>query len=230
MERDESQDELQDEFQDESDDEPKEKPRTKDQVERDELRELYKDKRKALSVDECVHLSHKITNNFLGYFMFHKKIIDCFLPIHRYREVETRPLIDRLRRRNTVCVPVSNFELNSMEHTIIDEHIQFQENSHGIPEPTYGTNVKVEDIQVVIIPLLVVDQHGNRLGYGKGFYDRFLAECSPKTIFIGLTMFDIHEDLKNVQSFDIPLHYVVNPKGILKTGHAFQLEKEAEGE
>lgn len=212
------------EKEDEFDNEPKDEA----QVRRDKLREFYKDKRKALSIDECVKLSQKITNNFLGYFMFHKKMIDCFLPIHRYREVETRPLVDRLRRQNTVCVPVSNFELNSLNHTIIDEHIKFQENSHGIPEPVYGTNVEAEEIQVVIVPLLVVDQYGNRLGYGKGFYDRFLAECKPGTIFIGLTMFDIHIDFEDVQPHDIPLHYVVNPQGILKTKHAFELEKEAE--
>lgn len=204
------------------------KPIDPAQARRDELREFYKDKRKALSIDECVKLSQKITNNFLGYFMFHKKVIDCFLPIHRYREVETRPLIDRLRRQNTVCAPVSNFELNSLKHTIIDEHIKFQESSHGIPEPVYGTNVEPTDIDVVIVPLLAVDQYGNRLGYGKGFYDRFLEECSPGTIFIGLTMFDIHIDFEDVQEHDVPLHYVVNPKGILKTKHAFELEKEAD--
>lgn len=219
---------AQDEAQDKSRDKSKEEPKSEAQIRRDELREFYKDKRKALTVDECVKLSHKITNNFLNYWMFHNKLIDCFLPIHRMREVETRPLIDRLKRSNTVCVPVSNFDSKSMEHTIVDEHIQFQENSLGIPEPVYGTNAKVEDIQVVIVPLLAVDQHGNRLGYGKGFYDRFLAECSPKTMFIGLTMFDIHEDLEDVQPHDIPLHYVVNPSGILKTKHAFELEKETE--
>lgn len=198
------------------------------QIKRDDLREFYKDKRKALTVDECVKLSHKITNNFLGYWMFHKKVIDCFLPIHRMREVDTRPLVDHLRQSNTVCVPVSNFDMQSMEHKIVDEHIQFQENSYGIPEPVYGTSAKIEDIQVVIVPLLAVDQHGNRLGYGKGFYDRFLAKCAPGTMFIGLTMFDIHEDLEDVQPHDIPLHYVVNPQGILKTKNAFQLEKEVE--
>lgn len=205
--------------------ESKKDTRTQAEIKRDELREFYKDKRKALTVDECVKLSHKITNNFLNYWMFHNKTIDCFLPIHRMREVETRPLIDRLKRSNTVCVPVSNFELKSMEHKIIDEHIQFQENSYGIPEPVYGTNAEVEDIDVVIVPLLAVDQYGNRLGYGKGFYDRFLAECSPGTMFIGLTMFDIHEDFEDVQSHDIPLHYIVNPQGILKTKNAFKLEE-----
>ncbi len=208
--------------------EEKKDTRTEAQKRRDELRQFYKDKRKALSIDECVKLSHKITNNFLGYFMFHKKTIDCFLPIHRYREVETRPLIEHLKRRNTVCVPVSNFELNSLDHAIIDEHIKFQENSHGIPEPVNGKKVNAEDIDVVIVPLLVVDQYGNRLGYGKGFYDRFLAECSPGTIFIGLTMFDIHEDFEDVEPHDVPLHYVVNPQGILKTKHAALLENKSQ--
>jgi len=139
------------------------------------------------------------------------------LPIHRLREVDTIPLLKRLRQNNRVCIPVSNFDKNNMTHKILDEHTQFQDNAYGIPEPITGKDVDVKDIQVVIVPLLAVDQHGNRLGYGKGFYDRFLAECSPNTLFIGVTMFDIHDDLKEVDEYDVPLHYVVTPKGILQT-------------
>src|SRR5690554_1725226 len=193
-------------------------------MDREEIRELYREKRRKLSIDECVNKSVNITNNLLRYWMFNNKLIHCFLRIHRLKEVDTLPLIKKLRERNKVCIPVSNFKANEMKHILLTDHTQFQDNPIGIPEPVNGEEVQSEKIDVVIVPLLAVDQHGNRLGYGKGFYDRFLAKCKPSTIFIGVTMFGIHDDFKEVDSYDIPLHYVVTPEGILKTIHGKRLE------
>ncbi|MFA5574231.1 MAG: 5-formyltetrahydrofolate cyclo-ligase [Brumimicrobium sp.] len=192
---------------------------------REQLRDEYRQKRRALEVDDMIKRSVDITNNFLKFWMFHKKMIHCFLPIHRLKEIDTIPLIKRLQQNNQICIPVSNFNSKIMTAKLLTEHTQFQDNQYGIPEPVTGEDVSVEDIDVVIVPLLVVDQHGNRLGYGKGFYDRFLAECKPGTMFIGLSMFGIHEDLKEVSPHDVPLHYVVTPEGIQKTEHGKELEK-----
>ncbi|PKR80589.1 5-formyltetrahydrofolate cyclo-ligase [Brumimicrobium salinarum] len=187
---------------------------------KDEIRNHYRALRKELSPEQCIYYSQQITNNFLRAWNFNNQLIHCFLPIHRLKEVDTVPLIKRLKRNNKICIPVSNFDKNNMTHKLLNEHTQFQDNAYGIPEPVSGEDVNVEDIQVVIIPLLAADQHGNRLGYGKGFYDRFLTQCSPDTVLIGLTMFDIHEDLEDMGAHDVPLHYVVTPKGIIKTEHA----------
>jgi len=56
-----------------------------------------------------------------------------------------------------------------MKHILLTDHTQFQDNAIGIPEPINGEEIQSEKIDVVIVPLLAVDQHGNRLGYGKGF-------------------------------------------------------------
>lgn len=189
---------------------------------REEIREEYRELRKNLTNDQCIYFSQQIINNFLRHWNFEGKLINCFLTIHRLKEVDTSPLINRLKQFNEVCVPVSNFNNKSMEHMLLNENTIFQEGTMGIPEPVIGEFVKVEDIDVVIVPLLAVDQNGNRLGYGKGFYDRFLAQCKPSTIFIGLTMFDIHDDFEDVDPYDVPLHYVVTPKGILKTGVPYE--------
>lgn len=183
---------------------------------REEIRNHYRALRKEFTPEQCIYYSQQVANNFLRNWSFKNKTIHCFLPIHRLKEIDTIPLVKRLKQNNTVCIPVSNFDKNNMTHKILDEHTQFQDNAYGIAEPVSGVDVDVKDIDVVIVPLLAVDQHGNRLGYGKGFYDRFLAECSPGTLFIGLTMFDIHDDLEP-NEYDIPLHYVVTPKGILQT-------------
>ncbi|MBW7867912.1 MAG: 5-formyltetrahydrofolate cyclo-ligase [Brumimicrobium sp.] len=191
---------------------------------RDEIRESYRNKRSELSTEQCLYFSQVITNNFLKNWDFEGKTIDCFLTIHRMKEVDTSALINRLQKKNQICVPVSNFNNNSMRHVLLNDHTVFQETTTGIPEPVVGEDVNIKDIDVVIVPLLAVDQNGNRLGYGKGFYDRFLAECKPSAIFIGLTMFDIHDDFTDIDPYDIPLHYVVTPKGILKTGVEYEGE------
>src|SRR5690625_584158 len=194
-------------------------------MDREAIRELYREKRRELSIDECVKRSVDITNNLLRYWMFNQKLIHCFLPIHRLKEVDTLPLIKKLRERNQVCIPVSNFKSTEMKHIILTDHTQFQDNAIGIPEPVNGEEVQSEDVDVVIVTLLAVDQHGNRLGYGKGFYDRFLAQCKPSALFIGVTMFGIHDDFETVDPYDVPLHYVVTPEVILKTAHGKRLEK-----
>ena len=66
-------------------------------------------------------------------------------------------------------------------------------------------------MDIVLVPLLVVDSFGNRVGYGKGVYDRMLASCSVKTIFIGLSLFELVEQIEDVDAYDVPLTYCITP-------------------
>ncbi|MNY64409.1 5-formyltetrahydrofolate cyclo-ligase family protein [compost metagenome] len=67
---------------------------------------------------------------------------------------------------------------------------------------------------MVFVPLLAFDIHGNRIGYGKGFYDKFLAECKPETIKIGLSFFEAVNQIDDVFESDIKLDYCVAPEKI----------------
>ena len=67
-------------------------------------------------------------------------------------------------------------------------------------------------IEVVFVPLLGYDLKGNRVGYGKGFYDRFLSECKPETLKIGLSFFEPEELITDVFVEDVKLDYCVTPK------------------
>jgi 5-formyltetrahydrofolate cyclo-ligase len=77
-----------------------------------------------------------------------------------------------------------NFDLS---HILLTDATPIKPNSYGIPEPTGGIAVSPATIEVVFVPLLAYDINGNRIGYGKGYYDRFLAQCDPKCNFIGLS-------------------------------------------
>ena len=76
--------------------------------------------------------------------------------------------------------------------------------------------VPTSKIEVVFVPLLAFDTNGNRVGYGKGFYDKFLSECHPNTIKIGLSLFEAETAIEDVISNDIPLTHCVTPTKIMK--------------
>ena len=66
------------------------------------------------------------------------------------------------------------------------------------------------------MPLIIVDKIGNRVGYGKGYYDRFLINCDKKVIKVGLSFFDIIEKIEDTTYNDIRLNYCITPKKIIK--------------
>ena len=80
---------------------------------------------------------------------------------------------------------------------------------------TQSIPIPAQSIEVVFVPLLAYDKKGNRIGYGKGFYDRFLQSCKPKLI-VGLSFYEPEQELIESGQHDIPLHYCVHPKGIEK--------------
>jgi len=102
----------------------------------------------------------------------------------------------------------------TLAHFLLTDATVLKVNSLGIPEPTDGIPIPEAAIEVVFIPLLAFDHQGNRVGYGKGFYDRFLSKCNPKTIKIGLSFFTAEEEITEVFPADIPLDYCITPSKI----------------
>ena len=89
-------------------------------------------------------------------------------------------------------------------------------NHWQVPEPMDGIEIPAEKIDVVILPLLAFDLDGNRIGYGKGFYDVLLSKCRPDVIKVGLSLFEAEEKISDVSPLDVPLDYCVSPKQIYK--------------
>ncbi|HVZ97178.1 MAG TPA: 5-formyltetrahydrofolate cyclo-ligase, partial [Chitinophagaceae bacterium] len=85
-------------------------------------------------------------------------------------------------------------------------------NSFGIAEPTGGKMIGANEIDLVLVPLLAFNHKGFRVGYGKGHYDKFLAECNNEAITVGISFFDAVDDsIDDINQFDIPLKYCVTP-------------------
>jgi len=176
------------------------------------LRELYKAKRQALSDEERMTLSQEIYHKVLP-LIAPNKLVSIFLPIEKHKEINTWQLIDTLKP-SQIVVSRSNFENHSMEHFFYENRKQIAENSWGIPEPTHGKQVDVSEIDIVIVPLLIGDLKGNRVGYGKGFYDRFLASCNADVLKIGINFFEPIEKIEGALETDVPLNYYISPNEV----------------
>ncbi|WP_336689122.1 MULTISPECIES: 5-formyltetrahydrofolate cyclo-ligase [unclassified Chryseobacterium] len=180
-----------------------------------ELRKKYMQKRKALSIDEAFLLSEKIFNNFIEYFKpFQSQKIHIFIPIEKFKEINTQIFIDYfLSQKIRVFVPkIIETKLISVE---IFSDTEYELNSWGISEPVSNEDSGVSDFDFVITPLLYCDSKGNRVGYGKGFYDGFFETLSEKTKKIGVNYFNPEENIDDVWKNDIPLDYLVTPDDVL---------------
>ena len=87
----------------------------------------------------------------------------------------------------------------------------FANSDWGIPEPVGGLVIEPVKFDIILLPLLAFDLKGNRVGYGKGFYDRYLALCRPDCLKIGISLFDPVDLIDEVESHDIPLYIAICP-------------------
>jgi 5-formyltetrahydrofolate cyclo-ligase len=136
----------------------------------------------------------------------------AFLPILRNREPDTFGIIKHFfDRGKNVLISRSNFEDHSMTHFRYDEKLDLVKNKFDIPEPVGGTVCQLSEVNWILVPLLAADQYGNRLGYGKGFYDRLLGEADHEIMKVGLNIGPLFDRFPFAESHDIRLDYCITP-------------------
>jgi 5-formyltetrahydrofolate cyclo-ligase len=181
-----------------------------------ELRKKYKDLRSQLSSNELEELSLVVANQLLKMAIWQKTYYHLFLPIEKQKEINTEYILQILAGKDKeIVISKSDFESGLMTHYLLTDNTKISTNSYGIPEPVDGLEVPVAKIDVVFVPLLAFDKNGHRVGYGKGFYDRFLSECKPETLKIGLSFFEAEETIADSTENDILLNYCVTPQKIV---------------
>ena len=182
-----------------------------------EIRLKYKELRNSLSESQIEEMSLAIANEVLLLPIWEKSYFHVFLSIEEQKEVNTEYLLHLLSGKDKeICISKSDFETRKMTHYLLTDNTKIKKNEYNIPEPIDGIEVPSHKMEVVFIPLLAYDTYGNRVGYGKGFYDKFLAECNPNTIKIGLSFFEPEEVISDINATDIQLNYCVTPKRTIK--------------
>ncbi|MDH4058364.1 MAG: 5-formyltetrahydrofolate cyclo-ligase [Cyclobacteriaceae bacterium] len=177
-----------------------------------ELRKLYLEKRQALTEAEYLQRSHRICEFFFASIdLSFIKVLHTFLPITEKKEPDTWLIIDRIRREFPhirLVVPRINDQQGELENFFFEGLHQLQKNKWGIDEPKQGVPAPPEKIDMVLVPLLAFDKHGNRVGYGKGYYDKFLSGCKPEVSKVGLSLFDPYENIPS-DPFDVILTHCI---------------------
>ncbi|HUH26456.1 MAG TPA: 5-formyltetrahydrofolate cyclo-ligase [Flavobacterium sp.] len=177
-----------------------------------ELRAKYKHLRAALSFDEVEELSLQIANQSLKLPIWNYENYHVFLSIQEHKEVQTDYIMHILNGKDkNIIVSKSDFETRKMAHVLLTDNVTIRKNEWNIPEPQNGFPIKDGLIEVVFIPLLAYDEKGNRVGYGKGFYDRFLSKCNTDVLKIGLSFFDPEPEITDANTYDIKLDYCITP-------------------
>lgn len=180
-----------------------------------DLRKKYKALRKALSEEQIDTFSIDIANQLLKLPIWDFSYYHIFLTIEEKKEINTDYILNILAGKDkNIIIPKSDFKTGGLTNYLLTDSTVIKKNSYNIPEPADGIEISNDKIDVVFIPLLAFDKQGNRIGYGKGFYDNFLSQCRPETIKIGLSFFEAEDTIEDIFEGDIGLDYCVTTKTI----------------
>ncbi|MEX2511481.1 MAG: 5-formyltetrahydrofolate cyclo-ligase [Cyclobacteriaceae bacterium] len=183
------------------------------------LRKIYKERRGEMGEEVMVELSKNITGRCVSFLNEHPafKHIHLFLPISSLNEINTFFLLDRLFQMDKqVYSSMTDFQKMEMKTVLLSPKGKIRLDEFGIPVPESPVFVENPQIDLVFVPLLAVDVKGNRLGYGKGLYDRFLSKLDPEVFKIGLSFFPPEKYLPT-SSHDISLNACIFPDKILNS-------------
>jgi 5-formyltetrahydrofolate cyclo-ligase len=181
-----------------------------------QIRKQALQQRNALTAEELTLLSNQLLGQFKKLDLSTIKSIHIFLPIIVKKEPDTFLIIDWLEKHHPhieIVVPKADFDSSLMNHFTYAGRDALLHNHYNIPEPQ---NAKpfIGTPDMAIIPLLAFDLEGYRVGYGKGFYDRFLQNLNTQKI--GLSFFDAVGKINDVHLNDIRLDKCITPNGIVE--------------
>lgn len=181
-----------------------------------ELRKIYLARRKSFLPEEIRRKSLQIAGNFFQNFDLRQiRFLHCFLPIERFNEIDTYLIFHRIWRdfpQIETLVPRVNSKKNEIESLKFTPETGLVQNSWQIYEPAHDEFVEAEKIDLVLVPLLCFDERGYRVGYGKGFYDKFLSRCGKNCLKIGLNYFPPVAEIEDVYKYDVKLDFCVTPE------------------
>ena len=185
------------------------------------LRKSLKSKRMEVGTEEITALSHRIFCHWKNRFSLENiHYLHLFLSMDRFNEVDTEPFrkaVERSAHGTKILVPVMDMMNSTLQHYELEDEIIIEKNSFGVPEPRVRKwPVAPSKIDMVIVPLLGFDNQGNRLGYGKGYYDRFLSQLRPDCPKIGICLELGHlEEGLPIEPHDVSLDFVITEEKVL---------------
>lgn len=186
---------------------------------REAIRTNMKQRRSKLSRDEVLSLSRNIADKL--YLLEPIKTARCIMGfVSIGNEMDLKPFLNwAAENGKTVLLPRVE-EDGNISAVKLEAWDNMKPGKLGVYEPQ-GEAQPIKDIDVVLVPGLAFDYQGYRLGYGKGYYDRFLSHLEKKTFLCGISYeFQVVSDVHPYQ-WDVPVHWIVTDRSELVINWAF---------
>lgn len=180
------------------------------------IRELYKKMRIELSDKQRMRMDDLMLINFQQLPIDIPALIMTYAPIAKFGEFDPLPVTDYCYFKNpaqALFYPLITSE-KEMICVVVDDNTTFVPSKFGVDEPVDGLNMFPEEIDLVLVPLLAFDANGYRVGYGKGYYDRFLKKCREDVIKVGFSYFEPVAAITDITAYDVKLDYCITPQQI----------------
>ena len=182
-------------------------------------RNVFKEKRLRLLPSEIEKLDDLLLIQYQKLLIDIPSLIMTYAPVKKINEFDPQLITDYCYFKTPTQqlfypIMVDNGNNSEMIAVIVDDNTLFETNKYGIDEPVDGIDMFSTEIDMVIVPLLCFDKKGYRVGYGKGYYDRFLKSCRKDCIKIGFSYFEPIDKIEDVDKFDVRLNYCITPHNI----------------
>lgn len=181
---------------------------------KDEARKLYREKRQSITVIEKNKLDDFLLIQLQRLKLPFLQTILTYWPIEENNEPNTHLLVDFLAFRNPelkVAYPRMSANDRNLQGILVDADTAFKKESFNVPEPISDHIISPNAFDMVIVPMLICDKKGNRVGYGRGFYDNYLKACRPDCIKLGVMYFEPVDLIEDSHEFDVPLNCCITP-------------------
>lgn len=183
---------------------------------KERFRQSLRERRAAISEDDFIRKSQRITDRLRQQPEFRQaRTIHCYVSMNRRREVNTHPLIrELLAAHKRLVVPVTNFADQNLDHLFLHSFDDLKQNKWGVLEPETGERCSPEELDLIIVPMVGGDEQGRRIGYGGGFYDRFLQAVNCPAI--GLCFEETIVPELPTEPFDVPLDKILTDQRVIQ--------------
>jgi 5-formyltetrahydrofolate cyclo-ligase len=182
-----------------------------------ELRQQYRQMRRELPETERLKADDLMLIQFQTLELPFLHALFTYWPIEENHEPNTHLFTEFLKFRNAeliVAYPVIDRDSLTMNAIATDIDTPFEKTSFNLFEPQKGEPVLPGTFDMVIVPLLCFDKKGFRVGYGRGYYDRYLAACKPGCLKVGFSYFGPVDEIGDTHEFDVPLDLCITPKAV----------------
>ncbi len=177
-----------------------------------EARKILQAKRKALTTSECLKLDDLLLIQFQRLDWSNISCVGNYYPMDTQNEPNSLLLAKYLHAINPgVTMAYPRIQVDSYQMDFYAETDSLSENKWGIQEPLPLNKVLPHQMDAMIVPLLGFDENGQRIGYGKGYYDRYFEHYPNTGLRIGISYFEPIPNIQDTHQFDVPLTHCITP-------------------